>query len=125
MERKSGRETESMSKPIVSRRDFLKKGAALGAGATALAGLDPKEVNASQIRFDRVADVVVIGAGTSGLAASVRARDSGVSVITVDSNFDIGGHGMLSGGNISRICLAQRYKPSGGWECGCVVGESD
>jgi urocanate reductase len=86
---------------IVSRRDFLKKGAALGASASALAGLAPEEVKASQIRFDRVADVVVIGAGASGLAASIRAADSGASVVAVESNFDIGGHGMLSGGNLS------------------------
>src|SRR3989304_3643255 len=85
---------------VVSRRDFIKKGAAVGAGATVFAGLGPREAQASQIRFRRVADVVVIGAGVSGLAASIRARDSGASVIVVDSNFDIGGHGMLSGGQV-------------------------
>lgn len=86
--------------PIVSRRDFLKKGAALGVGATALAGMSPREADAAPIKFDRTADIVIIGAGTSGLAASIRARDNGASVIVVDSNFDIGGHGMLSGGNV-------------------------
>jgi urocanate reductase len=86
--------------PVLGRRDFLKKGAAISVGATALGGLRPIEGQAGQLRFDRVADVVVIGAGTSGLAASVRARDGGASVITVDSNFDIGGHGMLSGGGV-------------------------
>lgn len=84
---------------IVSRRDFLKKGAAVGVGATALAALSP-DVKASQIRFDREADVVVVGAGVSGLAAAIHAVDRGASLIVVDSNFDIGGHGMLSGGNV-------------------------
>jgi urocanate reductase len=84
---------------IVSRRQFLKDGAVVGTAATLVASI-PNEVQASEIRFDRVADVVVIGAGTSGLSASIRARDSGATVITVDSNFDIGGHGMLSGGGV-------------------------
>jgi len=87
-------------KELVSRRDFLKKGAAAGAGVAALTGLGFKEAKASEAKFDRVADVVVVGAGVSGLAAAVHARDNGASVIVVDSNFDIGGHGMLSGGRV-------------------------
>jgi urocanate reductase len=83
---------------IFDRRTFLKKGATIG--AVAVAAPSAKGLKASQVRFDRVADVVVIGAGTSGLAASIRARDGGASVITIDSNFDIGGHGMLSGGGV-------------------------
>lgn len=90
---------ETSKGAIVSRREFLGTSAAIGAGA-ALAAPDTGKSKASKLRFDRVADVVVIGAGTSGLAASIRARDEGASVITVDSNFDIGGHGMLSGGGI-------------------------
>jgi succinate dehydrogenase/fumarate reductase flavoprotein subunit len=43
---------------------------------------------------------VVIGAGVSGLAAMIAARDAGASVIAVDENFDIGGRGMLSGGRV-------------------------
>ena len=84
----------------VSRRDFLKKGAAIGASATALGGLGPQDAAAAQIDFARSADVVIVGAGVSGLSASINARDRGASVLVVDSNFDIGGHGMLSGGNI-------------------------
>jgi succinate dehydrogenase/fumarate reductase flavoprotein subunit len=45
-------------------------------------------------------DVVVIGAGASGLAAAVSARDHGAAVIVVEENFDIGGHAMLSGGRV-------------------------
>jgi urocanate reductase len=86
-----------MGKKNVSRRDFFKKGAAVGVGATTLAAQDRP---ASQIHFDRTADVVVIGGGVSGLAAAIHARDGGASVIVVDSNHDIGGHGMLSGGQI-------------------------
>ena len=85
---------------VLSRRDFLTQSGAIGAGATALVVPRPKEIKPSPVRFDRATDVVVIGAGTSGLAASIRARDGGASVIAVDSNFDIGGHGMVSGGGI-------------------------
>jgi urocanate reductase len=82
----------------VSRRAFLSKGAA-GVGAVALTAGTVSEANA-QIRWDRAADVVVIGAGVSGLAASITARDLGASVIAVDENYDIGGRGMLSGGRV-------------------------
>lgn len=82
--------------PRVSRRDFFRKGAAVGAGAAALA----QELNAAPTRFDHTVDVVVIGAGVSGLAAAIHAVDNGASVIAVDTNFDIGGHGMLSGGQV-------------------------
>jgi NADPH-dependent 2,4-dienoyl-CoA reductase/sulfur reductase-like enzyme len=82
----------------VSRRDFLKKGAALGAGAAALGGLHRGEVQAQDIAWDHEADFVTIGAGTSGLSAAVSALDHGASVIMVEMNYDVGGHGLVSGG---------------------------
>jgi urocanate reductase len=84
----------------VSRRAFLSRGAA-GAGAAALAAAGARDAQAqAQIKWDLSADVVVIGAGVSGLAAAITARDLGASVISVDENFDIGGRGMLSGGRV-------------------------
>jgi hypothetical protein len=50
--------------------------------------------------WDLQADVVVIGAGATGLPAAIKARDEGASVIVVEANFDIGGHAILSGGNV-------------------------
>jgi succinate dehydrogenase/fumarate reductase flavoprotein subunit len=47
-----------------------------------------------------VADVVIAGAGASGLSAAVMARDQGASVLVIDENHDIGGHAMLSGGRL-------------------------
>src|SRR4051794_23551952 len=81
----------------VSRRSFLSKGAA-GVGAVALTGVAAPDAKAQAVKWDRSADVVVIGAGVSGLAASITARDLGASVIAVDENYDIGGRGILSGG---------------------------
>ena len=94
----------------VSRRDFVKSGAAAGVGAavlttsgTALAqGVSPL----SAIRWNYEADIVIIGAGFTGLPAAIRARDLGASVIVVDQNFDPGGKMLHSGGQISHRPLS-------------------
>ena len=84
----------------IDRRDFFKRGAVAGAGLAGLAAQAPAQQAAGNIRFDQVADVVIVGAGASGLPAAIMARDRGASVIIVDSNHDIGGHAMVSGGRI-------------------------
>jgi urocanate reductase len=86
-----------------SRRDFIKEGTAAGVGAVALVGLGSHEAAAAvqdQVKWDRAADVVVVGAGASGLPAAIMARDGGSSVIVLEENHDIGGHAMVSGGFI-------------------------
>jgi len=50
--------------------------------------------------WDLEADVVVIGSGAAGLPAAIRAADGGASVIVVEANYDIGGHAIISGGNV-------------------------
>jgi succinate dehydrogenase/fumarate reductase flavoprotein subunit len=45
-------------------------------------------------------DIVVIGAGAMGLPAAIAAREAGASVIVVEAESDIGGHAMVSGGNV-------------------------
>src|SRR5262245_12392568 len=86
----------------VNRRRFLGQGAAgVGAVAIGASGAEAQQNGqANNIRWDFTADVVVIGAGVAGLPAAITARDHGASVIVVDSNFDIGGRGILSGGRI-------------------------
>ena len=85
----------------MNRRKFITKGA-LGVGATALVGVATQDEAAAQrvTRWDRSADVVVAGAGASGLCAAIMARDQGASVIVVEQNHDIGGHAMVSGGRV-------------------------
>ena len=89
----------------VSRRDFVKSGAAAGAGAAAVfstSGTALSQVSPAQaVQWHYEADIVVIGAGCTGLPAAIRARDLGASVIVVDQNFDIGGKMLHSGGQIS------------------------
>ena len=64
----------NQTKPRVTRRRFIKDGATLGVGATALGGVATLQTDtaAQQVtRWDRVADVVVVGAGASGLCDPV------------------------------------------------------
>ncbi len=90
-----------MSKKNVDRRAFL-KGAALAALApVAQAALTPAAQAAPAARkWDKEADVVVIGSGASGLPASIIAKENGASVILVEANRDIGGHAAVCTGNI-------------------------
>jgi predicted oxidoreductase len=88
-------------KKRLSRRDFVKTAGA-GVGAAALSGLAGQaEAQGRPPHWDKQADIVVIGAGAAGLPAAIEAAESGASVILIDANFDIGGHAMVSGGNIA------------------------
>jgi len=91
----------------ISRRDFVGKtgiGVAALAGASAVGGLDvsaqQRAAAAAPAKWDLEADVVVIGSGACGLPAAVRAADHGASVIVVEANYDVGGHGMINGGQV-------------------------
>ena len=88
----------------LSRRQFLKRTAIAGTAVTA-AGLIPgtdasAKAKAPSIKWHKEADVVVIGAGATGLPAAIIAREAGARVILVEASFDIGGHAITSGGNI-------------------------
>jgi len=84
-----------------SRRDFVKT-ALTGVGATAVVG-SAKSVEAANAshHWDSVADVVIVGAGATGLPAAIEAAENGASVIIIEQNYDIGGHAIESGGNIA------------------------
>ncbi|MCY4660470.1 MAG: FAD-dependent oxidoreductase [Acidobacteria bacterium] len=89
------------TKAGISRRRFLRQGATAGVGATALAGVAaPSGEVRAQDFWDLRAGFVTIGAGTAGLAAAVAALDHGASVVMIEENVDIGGHGMCSGGQV-------------------------
>lgn len=93
----------------ITRRAFVGR-AGLGAAAFAGAGAlgNPAEAQAQRTtagsavpaKWDLEADVVVIGSGACGLPAAIRAADHGASVIVVEANYDIGGHGILNGGQV-------------------------
>jgi succinate dehydrogenase/fumarate reductase flavoprotein subunit len=52
------------------------------------------------VKWDREADVVVIGSGATGMPAAIVAREAGASVIVVEAQPHIGGHAITSGGNL-------------------------
>ena len=91
----------------LTRRSFL-RGAAMGtagmAAAGALASGSPAlgagsaSKDAASQTWDFEADVVVVGSGGSGLPAALKAHDLGATVIVVETNFDCGGHAMVSEG---------------------------
>lgn len=87
----------------VSRREFLKAGATAGIGAAALSGLTQSSAQetAPVIEWNYEADVVVLGSGAVGMAAAIRARDLGASVLVIEQNFDVGGKMVHSSGRTS------------------------
>jgi urocanate reductase len=87
----------------ISRREFIKKGAAASVGAATLTTLGTREAAAApppQVSWDQTADVVIAGGGASGLPAAIMARDHGATVIVIDENHSVGGHAILSGGRV-------------------------
>ena len=88
---------------VLPRRGFIQKAAA-GLGAATIGGLaGTREADAAKLdrHWDLAADVVVVGAGAAGLPASIAAAEEGATVIVIEQNYDIGGHGIESGGNIA------------------------
>ncbi|HEX4643163.1 MAG TPA: FAD-binding protein, partial [Candidatus Acidoferrales bacterium] len=93
---------EDPKNAALPRRRFIQKAAA-GLGAAALGGIAAPETEAARLdrHWDLSADVVIVGSGAAGLPASIAAAESGATVIVVEQNYDIGGHGIQSGGNIA------------------------
>ena len=103
---KVGDSVSTLDNKKLNRRNFIKRGAAIGVGTAAFgtASTGPTQAQGTQaqaITWDYEADVVVLGAGATGLPAAIRARDLGASVIVVEQNFDIGGTMIHSNGNVS------------------------
>src|SRR6267142_592265 len=95
---------EMAQKDRISRRDLIKTGAVAGAAAAA-GGLASPNIASAQAqglptRWDREADVVVIGSGATGIPAAIAAREASSSVIIIEAEPDIGGHAICSGANI-------------------------
>ena len=51
--------------------------------------------------WDLEVDVVIVGSGAAGLPAAIKAIEGGASVIVVETNYDVGGHAILSGGHMA------------------------
>lgn len=91
-----------MEKKGFSRRDFVKATAA-GVGAAALfGGFVPKDAQAKlPKKWDADADVVVVGAGGAGLAASLQLASQGRSVLLLEKMPVMGGSSLICGGALA------------------------
>ncbi len=88
----------------MTRRDLV------GSGSVAGTMVAPTTIRSQQsavaqgvqpiVEWNREVDVVVIGAGATGLPAAIVAREAGASVIVLEAEPDIGGHAITSGGNV-------------------------
>jgi 3-oxo-5alpha-steroid 4-dehydrogenase len=87
----------------ITRRDFL-KGAATGAaaamGASILASCGPAPATGLPEKWDREADVVVVGFGGAGAAASIEVARAGAQVLALERMPVGGGSTALCGGII-------------------------
>ena len=107
-------EDDRKDKQKLSRRDFVRTaGAGVGAAALSGLGVEPAEAEGRPPHWDRQADIIVVGAGAAGLPAAIEASEHGASVILIDANFDVGGHAMVSGGNVALGGGTSRQKKYG------------
>lgn len=82
----------------LSRRSFITRSAA-GAASLSLVGAAAAKANAApSIKFDETYDVLVVGAGLSGLAAAVMAAREGAKVYLIEKRAWCGGDALLSEG---------------------------
>lgn len=93
---------EKESKKGLTRRGFI-KAAAVGGGAIALTGLGLKEVKAvpAPKKWDKEADIVIVGSGFAGLAAAIIAHDAGAKVIVLEKMPTHGGNSIIDGGQMA------------------------
>src|SRR5471030_2279006 len=88
----------------IKRRDILLRGGGMTAAALAGAQLvAPAPTDAQPgvaLTWQHTADVVIVGSGASGTPAAIAAREAGNSVIVLETENHLGGHGICSGGNV-------------------------
>lgn len=95
--------SEKEAKKGLDRREFI-KGAVVGTGAAALMSLGTREATAQEciceipLKWDKEADVVIIGSGYAGLAAAIEAYDAKASAIILEKMPVYGGNSIIAAG---------------------------
>ena len=88
----------------MNRRDFITM-TSLGLGAAAVgAGFKVGEAAAEvPKKWDRQADVLVVGTGYAGLAAAIEVHDAGAKVVIFEKMPTIGGNSIIAGGAYNAV----------------------
>jgi hypothetical protein len=92
-----------------SRRAFLKT-TTVGMSATALTGLSASRAEAAagpSVKWDKEADVVVVGYGGAGAVAAITAHDAGAKVLVVEKAPEGGGNSKMGG---TQFCYSTQEK---------------
>lgn len=88
----------------LSRRRFLATGGAAalaGAAAAAIPGGAHAATTDVPRRWTETVDVIVVGTGFAGLAASIEARNAGANVLVIDKMPVHGGNSIINGGDFA------------------------
>ena len=99
MKRKEDIEDATKQAAKRTRREFL-KGTAIASAGVAAGTLIPLTAEATSIKWHKEFDVVVVGAGAVGFPAAIRAKEDGASVVLLEAEKHVGGHAILSWGNL-------------------------
>jgi succinate dehydrogenase/fumarate reductase flavoprotein subunit len=94
--------TSKPSKRNILRRDFMKT-TAVCVGATAVAGFSATETKTAGVprKWDKEADVIVVGCGGAGTTAAITAHDAGAKVLVLEKAPEGGGNSRVGGGQFS------------------------
>ncbi|MBR3840736.1 MAG: FAD-dependent oxidoreductase [Erysipelotrichales bacterium] len=91
-------------KKQITRRDFLKGTASLAAvgllGACASGNSGEQNNTTTDVKWDLESDVVILGAGGSGMCAGIEARKAGATALILEKTDAYGGTSIRSGGII-------------------------
>lgn len=90
----------------ITRRRFITGAAAVAAaGALGQEMLFPRPLQAVEVpkKWNRTADVVVIGTGFAGLAAAIEAHNAGSNVIIIEKSRMLGGNSVIASGAYNAV----------------------
>jgi urocanate reductase len=106
-----GKEKQTEAAGGVTRRQLI-AGAAVTAGVVGTGMLLPRSLQAVEVpkKWDREADVVIVGTGFAGLSAAIEAHDAGAKVILIEKSQVIGGNSVIASGAYNAVDPGRQKK---------------